>query len=551
MLHLRTALALMASLSLAPLALGQEANLRITEVNPATGQIEVTNTGGAFVQSANVWFCYRFVYPIPFATGTSWAAGERKVATVASLNATDSDLWLYLTNGFGNGNNITNGLKYGPQANVGRMSPASLAVPQRWPSTTAFLPAPPSGSTLAWTGANAEPDSWYVDATPSLGSADPATTVGSVPTALAWQNTVENFEALTLGDTIDALAGWPVVGGGPLFSVRAVNDAAGSTAAPPFPDPVSTRWIRIADNDPAGSNRFYSNGILAPSTPEIYNWRWWVNVEQLPSAPGAVAPRFTIQHDDSTGFVNSWGIEYASTGANLVVTGNGGTPATTPLYPYTGATALNQWVLVELEADFGANLVRARFNGGGTVSLPINLAATADKALFRLCYRGEGTDNTATILIDNVRLTGTLDADFLPPVATITRTLADPTDNQAPEWSVVFSKPVAPTFATTDIVPTGLLAGSSSVLSLTGTDPNYTVRLVTTASTANGTLGFDIPGGAVNDLSANPNPAASAPAYTIDENVGGLVGDVNNDGEVNVADVTALGNFIVNGDPLP
>lgn len=398
----------LASMILAGSAVAQETNLRITEVNPTTGEIEVTNFGPGFTQTLTLPFCYRFTYPTAFAAGTTWAANEVKTSTVSSLSVTDSDLWLYLPGGFADGNNIIHGLKWGPQAGVGRVGPASTVVPPRWPSTTAFLPAPPAGSTLAWNGSASggafAPSSWYVDATPSMGTADPASTPGSVATALLWQNTVENFEALAIGDSVQVLQGWPVVNANSNFFVRAANDTLGSTAAPPF---STTKWLRISDNDPAASNRFYSNAITPPSTPQTYTWRFWLNIERLPASGIATSPRLTVQHDDG-GFRNAFGIEIRNGGAFLVVTDIGGTEAATPFYSYTTGQGVGDWVLLDLETDFAANVVRARINGAGEVSLPISLSPSADRSLFRFCYRGEGVDNTAVLLLDDVRILGTL-----------------------------------------------------------------------------------------------------------------------------------------------
>lgn len=137
------------------------------------------------------------------------------------------------------------------------------------------------------------------------------------------------------------------------------------------------------------------------------------------------------------------------------------------------------------------------------------------------------------------------------PVATITRLLANPTANQLPTWSVGFSQPVGTSFSLADLTPTGSLAGSTLPFSLTGADPNFVVRLATMTETANGTMGFDIPAGAVTSTAGVLGLAATAPAYTVNEVGAGFNGDVNKDSVVNVADVTLLADHIVNGTPLP
>ncbi|MDX2176432.1 MAG: hypothetical protein SF028_08170 [Candidatus Sumerlaeia bacterium] len=406
---LRKAICSVLAIAALATATAQEANLRITEVDPSTGVVEVTNFGPAFTQTLTLPFCYRFTYPTAFAAGTSWTANEVKTATVSGLDPADSDLWLYLPGGFADGNNIIHGLKWGPQSAVGRMGAAAAATPPRWPGTTTHLPAPGAGRTLAWNGdadgGAFDTSSWYVDATPSLGTADAPTTVGGVATPLAWENTVENFEGLALGDSVVGLQGWPLVNPNENFFVRSVNDVRGSTAAPPF---SSTKWLRISDNDPTNSNRFYSNAIAAPGIPATYTWRFRLNIEELPPTGGSAWPRFTVQHDDTSGFANAWGIEIRDSGAWLVVTGIGGTAAAVPFYSYTSGQAVGDWVLLDLVADFQNGVVRALLNGGGEVTLPINLAPSADRSLFRLCYRGEGANNTAVFALDDVQFLGTL-----------------------------------------------------------------------------------------------------------------------------------------------
>lgn len=142
--------------------------------------------------------------------------------------------------------------------------------------------------------------------------------------------------------------------------------------------------------------------------------------------------------------------------------------------------------------------------------------------------------------------------DVTGPVPTITRLLGDPTANQNPTWSVVFDEPVGAQFTTDDIAPAGSLASAVSIESITGTSPTFTIKLVADGENLDGTLGFDIVGGAVADAFGTASVPAVAPAYTIAEVGAGVVpGDIDRDGQATVADVTALANHIVNGTPLP
>lgn len=213
---------------------------------------------------------------------------------------------------------------------------------------------------------------------------------------------VQDFEALPVGTGIDAgLPPWFTVNTSTppsLYTVVGANDVLGSQT----PRGSSTRWLRISDTD-AGNvqNRFYSGTIVAPQT-RNYAWTYWVNLEALPPGGANVKPKLVIQHNDSAGFANAWGVEFTATGANLTVLGIGGVAASTPLFPISSPTGIGDWVKIRLAVIFDNNTVSASVNDGPSVSLPINLSATADKRVFRFCYRGEGTGNSNAMLVDDV-----------------------------------------------------------------------------------------------------------------------------------------------------
>jgi len=144
-------------------------DLRITEVNPETTQVEVTNTGtSSWTTPTDLPFCHRLDCTSSIPSSAEFASGESKVFTISGLNPTDSDLWLYRDSDFENPASIVRGLKYGPEANVGRTSVAQAA--GIWPSTTAYVPAPPSGDSLRVIAYDpTKPESWG-SGTPSLGS---------------------------------------------------------------------------------------------------------------------------------------------------------------------------------------------------------------------------------------------------------------------------------------------------------------------------------------------------------------------------------------------
>jgi hypothetical protein len=214
---------------------------------------------------------------------------------------------------------------------------------------------------------------------------------------------------MTLGASVDTITDWILVNdSGANFTVVAANDVLGNVT----PRGGSMQWLRVTDND-AGpvQNRFYTPTVVADPY-QTYRWTYYVNLETTPPAAGT-RPRFTIQHLDSTGFANAWGIEFASTGANLVVTGIGGTGASAALYSLASPTGIGDWVKLVLQVRFDNNTVSASVNDAPSVSLPINLVSTANKNIFRFCFRGEGTGNSVTLLLDDVSVT------VIPPIPTV------------------------------------------------------------------------------------------------------------------------------------
>jgi len=385
----------------------QVENLRITQVDPHNNLVEVTNVGPAFVTATSHPFCHRFNYFSAISVGTSFAAGESKVFTVSGLNSADSDLWLYKAPPFEVAGNIVHGVKYGPAPNVGRTGLASSA--GLWPSATAFAPAPPVGMTLSWDGFGFAPADWFIDEVTPIGQ--PHTTVpDQVSSDLIFPAGMQTFENVPLGQEVFAIAGWPTVNtSGPgEFTVRVVNDVLGVIG--PRPGSDSTRWLRVRDQDAGpAQNRFYSSVVTAP-VQRNYAWTFYINLETAPTGVGE-RPRLTIQHPDGD-FANAWGIEFTQTQALLLVTGIGGPASSAPLYDISGATGVGEWVRIDLRVDFASGEVSAAVNGGGEVSLPIALSASAAGDVMRFCYRGEGEGNVMTMLIDDVAISFSCDEDL-------------------------------------------------------------------------------------------------------------------------------------------
>ncbi|MGK0190316.1 MAG: hypothetical protein ACI9R3_006139 [Verrucomicrobiales bacterium] len=144
-------------------------NLWITEVSPSTNEVEITNVGTASVTLDGAFpICHRFNYSSSVPAGTIFAAGESKVISVAGINSTDSDFWLYRAANFGSSDAIVSGLKWGPAANVGRSSVATAA--GIWSGASDFVEAPAAGQSLQLVGADPfSPGSWS-SGSPDLGN---------------------------------------------------------------------------------------------------------------------------------------------------------------------------------------------------------------------------------------------------------------------------------------------------------------------------------------------------------------------------------------------
>lgn len=147
-------------------------DLRITEVNPATGQVEVTHIGATqFTTTSSLPFCHRFNYFTVIPANTTFGTGESKVFVVAGLNTTDSDIWLYRDGNFTFASSIITGMKYGPATNVGRTAlAASVGL---WPSASAFVPAPAAGQSLQPVSIEATRTTNWFSGTPNFGSFSP------------------------------------------------------------------------------------------------------------------------------------------------------------------------------------------------------------------------------------------------------------------------------------------------------------------------------------------------------------------------------------------
>jgi hypothetical protein len=376
-------------------------DLRITEVDPDGDTVEITNTGAAFSTSAARPFCYAFNYSSTIPASTNFAAGGIQTFSTSGLSDTASDIWLYQSGPFGTASNMIHGAQFGGTTS-GRTSIADSV--GLWSGDSHFAPLPGVGETLAWDGADFTVYDWYVDATPSLGSAD-TVAAGSVGPSLIWPNSVQDFEGLQLGDSIETITNWVVVDSSApgVFTQRVVGTVGPNSAVTPS-QVGSTKWLRIRDTDGAGgsANRFYSGAINAPGSVGEYLFTFYVYVEIPPAGSAANNPVFNAQHSNGGGFSNAWGIGITDTNIELVRYGFGGGDTTTVITSYTPGT----WVKLDLFVDFNTNFVSGQVDDGPAASLPITPDVALVEESFRFCYRGEETDNTATILLDDLSFMG-------------------------------------------------------------------------------------------------------------------------------------------------
>lgn len=147
-------------------------------------------------------------------------------------------------------------------------------------------------------------------------------------------------------------------------------------------------------------------------------------------------------------------------------------------------------------------------------------------------------------------------ADLDAPTVSITTLDANPHAGHLPRYGITFSEPIGDSFTIDDLYigTSGGFGSFPQLLSLSGTDPNYIVQVMVPSPIVSGTaFTMFLEAGSVTDLAGNPLGAqVQAPWYVLYPPPAAQgPGDINKDGAVNVADVTALADHIVNGTPLP
>lgn len=263
-------------------------DLRITEVNPTTGQVEVTHDATTtFTASASIWYCIRPTYGVAFTSGTTFHPGEVKTITLAGLNASADDLWLYRDNSFGSAASIIHGLQYGA-GNQGRVSVAVSA--GIWPAAASFIPAPAANNSLRLIAYEVfEPASWTNNGGNDFGSfygtghevGDPIPNIVATNLATSLLVIAEGLTAPL--DVVD-----PADGTDRLFIVDQTGEVFilrnGQVEAPPFMD-VSALMVNLGAN-------YDERGLLGfalandfPTNPRVYTYT---------SEPNGPAADFTV-----------------------------------------------------------------------------------------------------------------------------------------------------------------------------------------------------------------------------------------------------------------
>lgn len=301
----------------------------------------------------------------------------------------------------------------------------------------------------------------------------------------------------------------------------------------PFEPPTSTTTynVRVA---PGNAPRMgYGVGTGAPDDGPTPASRFWLDYT-TGSAAGVASTSFAALTRNKA-IVNNLG--ESSRLANVVwqiSNGNragGGTHTFTFRYTNEEIAGLN---------EMGLKLYRSTSGANGPWTL---MPASLDTAR-----------NQFTLLAANFGHFAIADLDA--PTAAIYPLDSNPYAGHLPRYGVSFSEPVGDTFTIDD-----LLLGTTSgfvvfpqLLSVSGTDPNYIVKVMAPPPIAPGIgLTMFLEAGSVTDKAGNPLASqVQAPWYTLYPPPAAQgPGDINKDGAVNVADVTALADHIVNGTPLP
>ena len=138
---MRLATRLILLLLIVPNAL--QAELRLTELDLSTGQVELTNIGSTVHEATSLDWCIPFAYGSMESGGFSFQPGESRVYTISSTFFDADDLWFYqdrVDPGFGDETKVVTGIVWGSsQAGQGRVDAVVNETSGVWASNTDFV----------------------------------------------------------------------------------------------------------------------------------------------------------------------------------------------------------------------------------------------------------------------------------------------------------------------------------------------------------------------------------------------------------------------------
>ena len=119
------------------------AELRLTELDLSTGQVEITNVSDAVLEATSLDWCIPFIYGTMESGGFSYEPGESRVYTIPSTFFDSDDLWFYqdrVDPGFGDETKVVTGIVWGSsQAGQGRVDAVVNETTGVWASNTDFV----------------------------------------------------------------------------------------------------------------------------------------------------------------------------------------------------------------------------------------------------------------------------------------------------------------------------------------------------------------------------------------------------------------------------
>jgi len=283
-------------------------NLWITEIWPATGQVEVTNISDQSITTPrNLPFCHGRRYGDSIPSNTVFAAGQSRIFTILLGNRINaSDLWIYSSSSFGSRDALLNGLVWGGAPPANRISVASSG--NDWDGNTSFVAVPSSSQSISLTGPDPRSAANWSVGTPNLGTFTPF--VESPPVQLTFT---------LLGDSIRL--SW--TGGLPPYLVEDSTDLeeffpiSQRIDATEFTIPLgeeSARFFRVVSEAPPEAEASYRATLRST----------WSSLSHLETPPSPMfGPVIGATHNNNVSFWSAGSL--GSNGLEELVEGTGTT----------------------------------------------------------------------------------------------------------------------------------------------------------------------------------------------------------------------------------